>query len=387
MKAIINGKVILPNAQGNFFIQENYTILFDEVIQKIIPENEIVAEEIVDVGGRYISPGFINIHIHGCGGKDTMDEEDDALKIMCKILVEHGVTSFLPTTMTYDIPKIHRAFERVRKFMNNPAEGAKILGCHMEGPFISAKYKGAQAEKNICKADYKFVEGFEDVIKIITFAPEEISDWSFVEKCQAAGIILSIGHTAANYEQAMDAVENHKIKHFTHLFNAMTNFHHRKPGVVGAALDTDSICELITDNIHVSPAAQRIAYHAKQGKNIILITDSMRACGIGDGISELGGQKVFVKGALATLEDGTLVGSVIEMNRAVKNFWQNTKISLPEVVELVTKNPAQELNLYRKIGSIEIGKQADFAIFDNELNIFASVVSGKIFPQIDNQKC
>lgn len=379
MKAITNAKIIIPDTQGNFFVQENYAILFNETIKKILPSEEIFAEEIFDAKGKYVSPGFINIHIHGCGGKDTMDEEIDALPVMSKLLTKMGVTSYLPTTMTYDIPKIHRAFARVRKIMNQPVEGAKILGCHMEGPFISAKYKGAQAEKNICKADYKFISDFEDVIKIITFAPEELDDKNFIKNCQAAGIIFSIGHSAATYELAMKFVEDYGVKHFTHLFNAMTNFHHRKPGIVGAALDTDSICEIISDNIHVSPAAQRIAYHAKQGKNIILITDSMRACGIGDGISELGGQKVFVKGALATLEDGTLVGSVIEMNRAVKNFWQNTKISLPEVVELVTKNPAKELNLYKKIGSIEVGKQADFTIFDEELNTCASFVDGKIF--------
>lgn len=377
MKAVINAKLILPDAQGNFFV-ENGAVLFDDAIKKITPQIDGTAEEIFDAQGNFVSPGFINIHIHGCGGADTMDLDDDALKIMSKTLAAHGVTSFLPTTMTYDFDRLQKIFHKIRRAMTQ-SFGAKIIGCHMEGPFISKKFKGAQAEKNICRADYKFIAGFEDVIKIITLAPEEIFDWTFAEKCQAAGIILSIGHSAATYEQAMAAIENHKINHITHVYNAMTGFHHRKPGVVGAALDSAANCEIISDNIHTSPAAQRILYRAKQGKNIILITDSMRACGLGDGESELGGQKVFVQGNLATLADGTLVGSVIPMNQAVKNFFENTKAPLPQVIEMVTKNPAQELNLYKKIGSIEVGKQADFVIFDKNFNVTATFVDGKIF--------
>jgi len=383
MKAIINGKVIVPDAQGNFFVK-NCAVLFDDVIKKITPHFDDKAEEIFDAQGKFVSPGFINIHIHGCGGADAMDEDDNALKVMSKNLLAHGVTGFLPTTMTYDIARLQRTFRRIRKAMTQ-TQGAKILGCHMEGPYISAQYKGAQAEKNIRLANYKDIADFEDVIKIITLAPEKISDRSFVEKCQAAGIILSIGHSAATYEQAMSAIENYKINHITHVYNAMTGFHHRKPGVVGAALDSSANCEIIPDNIHTHPVAQRLLYHAKQGRNIILITDSMRACGLGDGESELGGQKVFVKGNYATLADGTLVGSVIPMNRAVKNFLENTKASLPKIIEMVTKAPAQELGLYGELGSIEIGKQANFTIFDENLNIFSSVVEGKFF-QFEQQK-
>ena len=377
MKAIINGKVILPNAQGNFIL-ENCAVLFDDVIKKITPHFDGVAEKIIDANGKYVSPGFINVHIHGCGGADTMDDEDNALKIISKNLTAHGVTSFLPTTMTYDIARLQKIFCRIRKAMTQ-SHGAKILGCHMEGPYISEKFKGAQAEKNIRQANFSDIKNFTDVIKIITLAPEKISDWSFVEKCQAAKIILSIGHSAATYEQAMSAVEVHKINHFTHTFNAMTGFHHRRPGVVGAALDSSANCEIIPDNIHTSPAAQRIFYHAKQGKNIILITDSLRACGLGDGESELGGQKVFVKGNLATLADGTIAGSVIAMNQAVKIFLENTKAPLPQIIEMVTKNPAQELNFYDKIGSIEEGKQADFVIFDDDLKIFSTIIDGNFF--------
>jgi N-acetylglucosamine-6-phosphate deacetylase len=159
----------------------------------------------------------------------------------------------------------------------------------------------------------------------------------------------------------------------------MTGFTHRAPGVVGAAFDTEANCEIIADNVHSHPAAQRLLYHAKGGKNIVLITDSLRACGLGDGPSELGGQEVFVKGELATLKDGTIAGSVATMNRCVKIFWENTGAELPQIIEMVTKTPAQELALYEEIGSLESGKRADIVIFDEEVRIHKTVIGGKVY--------
>ena len=381
MKALIHVNVILPNETGDFCIKNDYAILYEETIHRILPMSlwDGTAKEVLDVKGQYVSPGFINIHVHGCGGMDTMDEDPEALPVMARIQASMGVTSFLPTTMSYDIPRIHRAFHRIRECMEHPVPGgARILGCHMEGPYISPDHRGAQAETYIRRANAADLKGFERVVKLITLAPETLPDWSFAEYCQQRGILLSIGHTSASYEQAMEAVEHHGIRHFTHLFNAMTGFHHRNPGAVGAALDTGANCELIADNIHSHPAAQRLAWHAKGGRNIILITDSMRACGMGDGPSELGGQKVFVHGELATLEDGTIAGSVLKMNRAISIFRKNTGAPLPQVIETVTKTPAEELGIYGEIGSIEEGKQADFAIFDEGLDISASIISGKV---------
>ena len=167
------------------------------------------------------------------------------------------------------------------------------------------------------------------------------------------------------------------IGRFTHLYDAMSAFHHRAPGAVGAAFDTDARVELITDNVHSCPAAQRLVWKVKGRGGILLITDSLRACGVGDGPSELGGQKVLVRGELATLEDGTIAGSVAAMNRCVRFFRENTGASVPEVVELVTKNPAEDLGLYDQLGSIAPGKRADFAIFDEEIRIFAAIVGGR----------
>ncbi len=379
MKAVINGSLLLPDENGAFVVRESCAMLYETNIEGILSMEAFrpdMADEIYDAQGKYVSPGFIDVHIHGCVGHDTMDETPEALPAMRAFQAKSGVTGFLPTTMTYDMPRIHRALERIRYEMGKPG-GARVLGAHMEGPFVSPQQKGAQSERFIQKADYAHLAGYEDVVRILTAAPETIEDFRFVEQCRAAGIILSIGHSTADYEAAMEAIERHDMRHITHLFNAQTGFHHRRPGIVGAAFDTDAVCELIADNVHTSPTAQRLAWHAKQGKHIVLITDALRACGLGDGESELGGQKVFVKGKLATLADGTIAGSVLAMNEGLRIFRENIGASIPEVVELVTKNPAEELGLYGNMGSLEKGKLADFTVFDEEFHIGYTVVNGE----------
>ena len=390
MKTIINGRLILPD--GEIF---SGCINFDE---KIISIGEPASgAEIFDAENNFVSAGFINIHIHGAAGVDTMDDERQCvmrnaqcvmnpLQKLAEFLPSTGVTSFLPTTMTMPLEKIYRALERIR-IGKNFSCGAKILGANVEGPFISKKFKGAQAEENIIRADFELIKNFSDVIKIITVAPERQcvmrnaqcvmnSLFEFIDRCREKNIIVSIGHSAATYEIAMAAIAR-GANHITHLFNAQTGLHHRKPGVVGAALDSNAIVELIADNVHVHPAAQRIVNKVKPRNEIILITDSLRACGLGEGLSELGGQKVFVKGNLATLEDGTIAGSVATLNNVLKNFCENTSTDIAAGVELVTKNPAVELGIFDKTGSLEVGKAADITIFDEDFNIKKTFINGK----------
>lgn len=383
MKAIINGRAILVDKDGNFCLQENTHILFDKKINKIF-RGEIGSEllnisekDIIDAKNKYISPGFINIHAHGAMGKDTMDEDDDALKIFSRAEASMGVTSFLPTTMTYDMPRIHRALKRIGKSMKEKMQGAKIIGAHMEGPFVSKAKCGAQSKENIKSADFKDIEDFTDIIKIITIAPEVTTD-EFINKARAHGIILSMGHSDATYEEAVESIKKGKTQHITHLYNAMSPFHHRKPGIVGAAFDTDVKIEIIADNLHSSPMAQRLAYKVKGRENIILITDSMRASCLGDGISELGGQKVIVKDGIALLENGTLAGSIATMNEVIAIFKENTDEKLEKIIETATKNPAKALNIYDKAGSLEKGKQADLTVFDERLYICLTTVMGDI---------
>ena len=373
LKSIVNGKIILPDAQGNFFVADK-VVTFDE---KIISIGNDADAEIIDAKNNFVAPGFINVHIHGCNGYDTMDEDAAALDGMKKFLPSTGVTSFLPTTMTMSVKRISHALKNIRDAKKFSC-GAKILGANLEGPFISEKFNGAQDKKFIRRADFDLFAEFADVIKIVTIAPEELTDFKFIERCRAEKIIVSIGHSAATYEEVLTAIQ-HGASHVTHLFNAQTGLHHRKPGIVGAALTSNVIVELIADNVHVHPAAQKIVAKVKPREEIILITDSVRACGIGDGEGELGGQKFFVKGNLATFADGTIVGSVAKMIDVVKNFSANTNWSIPAVVELVTKNPARELKIYDELGSIEVGKAADFVIFDEDFKIKSTIIDGEIF--------
>ena len=371
MKSLINGRLILPDANGDFKICAG-CLNFDEQIISI--GEPMDGAEFIDAAGAYVSPGFINIHIHGAASVDTMDDDINALKKFAEFMPSCGVTSFLPTTMTMPLANIYRALERVREGKNF-SSGARILGAHLEGPFISKKFKGAQAEENILPADFELIKDFADVIKIITIAPEEVG-LDFIDRCLKENIVVSIGHSAATYETAMAAIA-HGAKHITHLFNAQTGLHHRQPGVVGAALDSNAVVELIADNVHVHPAAQRLVNKAKPRREIILITDSCRACGIGDGLSELGGQRVFVKGNRATLEDGTLVGSVATMNDVLRNFCTNMSLDVAAGVELVTKNPAVELGVFDKLGSLEVGKAADITLFDDAFNIKKTFIKGQ----------
>lgn len=382
MKAIINGRCIVPDEMGRFTVKEGLVLFFDKTIQKIRPIPETSSpewaglEECIDARGAYVSPGFLNVHIHGCAGADTMDDDSEAIHQMQCFQAKTGVTAFLPTTMTYDFPTLKRAFAHVREAMVRK-EGARVLGCHMEGPFISPAKKGAQAERNIAKADFAKIAPYQDIVKIITVAPEELpGGGQFIADCHAHGIVVSLGHTAADYATARQAIEVYGAKHITHLFNAMTGLHQRHPGVVGAALDTDANCELIVDNVHIHPAVQRIVYRLKKD-HLILITDSLRACGLGDGPSELGGQKVFVKGTLATLEDGTIAGSVLCMNDGLRIFHENTGAPIEEVITTVTKTPAKELGLYDRLGSLSVGKLADITIFDDTLQIQRTIVDGR----------
>lgn len=372
MKAIINGKIILPDEKGNFFVDDKI-VTFDKKIISLESPRDIQADKIIDAENNFVAPGFINIHIHGCNGFDAMDEDISALDGMSNFLPFCGVTSFLPTTMTMSVDKIKHALKNI---CDTKVSGAKIIGANLEGPFINPKFKGAQDEKFILCADWKIFSEFADVIKIVTVAPE-LTDENFIKRCLAENIIVSIGHSAATYEETLQAIES-GASHITHLFNAQSGLHHRKPGIVGAALTSKVIVELIADNVHVHPAAQKIVAKVKPRDEIILITDSVKACGIGDGLSELGGQKIFVNGNLATLEDGTLAGSVATMNNVVKNFARNSNFSVAEVVELVTKNPARELKIFDKVGSIEIGKSADFVIFDDNFNVKRTIIDGKI---------
>ena len=384
LRAIVNGRIIAVNEVGDFVERENMAIIFGEKILSIVPVNRLAnfandIDEIINVKGNFVAPGFINVHIHGAMGHDTMDATDEALAAMAEFLPQTGVTAFLPTTMTNSWEKITAALNAVRSAKQTPPSGATILGAHMEGPFINPRYSGAQSAKDIIPADFSLVEPFVDVIRIITFAPETLAYKAlarFVVRCTYFNIAASIGHTATDYQTASSAVF-FGAKSFTHVFNAMSGVHHRTGGAALAALIEDATVELIADNIHVSPEAQQLVWQAKGGQNVALITDSIRACGIGDGESELGGQKVFVENNVAKLADGTIAGSLLTMERAMQKFHFNTGASIPQLVTAATKTPAKLIGEYDQRGSLEDGKQADMVIFDDKINIKQTIIGGR----------
>ncbi|SHE38508.1 N-acetylglucosamine-6-phosphate deacetylase [Caloramator proteoclasticus] len=374
MKAIINGKII---TEGE--ILKGKALIFDEKIVDIVDEEKINKNdcEIIDAKGNYVSPGFIDIHIHGLGGSDTMDANFEALQNISKTLAQCGTTAFLPTTMTMSRDRIYMALENI-KSNKDKVKGAKVLGVHLEGPFISKKYKGAQDDKYIIPPSYDFIMDYIDVIKIITVAPEVDEEFKFIDSIsKIKDIVISMGHTSANYEVAVNAIKK-GISHATHTFNAMSPFNHREPGAVGAVFNTDITCEVIADLIHVHPEALRLLIKIKGIDKVVLITDSMRAGCMEEGIYDLGGQKVFVDKTSARLEDGTLAGSILTLNRAVYNVVNKLGINIVDAVRMASLNPAKVIKEDCRIGSIQKGKDADIIIFNEDIDVMLTIEEGKI---------
>lgn len=371
MKAIINGKIILNDS-----IMEQKIILFEDKILDItddLPDQV----DIIDAKGAYVGAGLIDIHIHGAGGADVMDANDDTIETISQLLVKFGVTSFLPTTMTMSQEKIECALNQIRIGMNGHYKGAKVLGCHLEGPFISETYKGAQNKAFIQKPNMTWIEPFQDVIKLITLAPEVDEGYEFIKAMKLKpDIKLSMGHTSTTFAKAKEAIQL-GISHATHTFNGMSGFNHREPGAVGAILMSDVSAELIADKIHVNPEIFEWFYRVKSG-NIVLITDSMRAGCMPDGVYDLGGQEVIVENGSARLRTGSLAGSVLTLNKAVRNFYEETTLSLPAVYQLASLNAARSIGVEDCKGSIEIGKDADLVIWDEALEALVTIVEGKI---------
>ena len=379
MFAIKNGKLILEDA-----VVSGKAVLYTDKIVGIVDENEIPADAtVIDAEGGYIAPGLIELHIHGYLGKDVCDASEESIRIISKGLLENGVTGYLPTTMTVDMEVIKGAIESVRGLMAESRtpefDGTQILGVHAEGPFISESKKGAQDPRYILKPDADFVKANADVIRVITLAPEEDdADFSQIKRITTeTDVVVSMGHTSADYDTALKGVKA-GVRHTTHLFNAMTPLTHRGPGVVGAALNSDEVsCELIVDTHHVNAALFETVYKLK-GRKLVAITDCLPAGGLPEGEYTLGGAKIIYKNDLCRLEDGTIAGSVLRLNKGVWNIYTNSKIPLNECVNCASLNPATTLGIQDKKGSIKEGKDADFVILDNDFNVKKTIIGGKV---------
>lgn len=333
--------------------------------------------------GAVVVPGFIDEHVHGAGGADVMDGSVSALSAVAETIAKEGVTTFLATTMTQSRNKIIGAMSAIKQYRAlNKATGARLDGVHLEGPFISPAYKGAQPGQFIAKPDInvfnEYNEASGNAIKIVTLAPETEGMLGFIGSLKSKGIIASIGHTAAKEQDIAAAIE-YGATHITHTFNAQSPVRHRDIGAAGSALLYDSlVCEIIADTVHVSVPALKLLFKTKNRASVILVTDAMRAKGLPDGVSELGGQTVYVRGNEARLADGTLAGSVLTMNCAVKNVVEQVGADFGRAIDSATINPAKALGIDKETGSVELGKRADFAVLSKSYDVLYTIRDGNI---------
>lgn len=333
----------------------------------------------IDAGGCYVAPGLIDIHIHGCNGAELMDGTHDALRTMARYLARTGVTAFLPTTVTASKEKTRQIAELVAAFENQAGE-AQLLGIHLEGPYINEAKKGAQYGAAIRTPDFAELEHLHQILgdkmRLVTTAPEipgglETVDW-LVER----SIATSIGHSDATYEEAV-AGFTRGITQVTHLFNGMSGLHHRAPGVVGAALTTPEVwVQLIADLVHVHPGAIRLVLASKTADKIILISDAIQAAGLPDGEYVLGDLPVIVKNGVATLKEGNLAGSTLNLLQAVKNMIDVCGVSITDAFRMASRNPAESIGIQGK-GWIQAGYDADLIILSPRFELRQTIINGQ----------
>lgn len=330
--------------------------------------------------GLLLLPGFIDIHVHGALGADTMDAAPESLHCMAQFYAQHGVTAFLATTWTDSDARIRAALETIAGAVGPQPDGATLLGAHLEGPYLNPAKCGAQITDHIRRATPDEARPWLDLgaIRLVALAPEFDANHWLIGECVRRGVAVSAAHTAATYDQMQHAVCQ-GITQTTHTFNAMTGLHHRDPGVVGAALSNPHLrCELIADGIHVHPAAMQIIYAAKGPEHVMLITDAVSAAGLPDGDHQIDGRPVTVSAGAVRLPDGTLAGSTLTMDRALRNFQQATGAPLAELWRATSLNPARAIGVSDRKGSLETGKDADLVLLDSHGAVRLTVAEGRI---------
>ena len=380
---IINGTIITP-----FHLVSGKAIIVGKGrIREIVNKEELstatlTGAEVIEGKDKFIAPGYIDIHVHGGGGSDVMDGNYEAINQIAIAHSHSGTTSFLPTTMTMDKNKIIGSLRSIYEAKLRGTGGAEILGVNLEGPYINPEKKGAQREIDIREPSIKeFVEfnkASGNLIRLVTIAPEMPGAIDLIKYLYKQGIIASVGHTNATYVQTQVGIQA-GLSHVTHTFNAMRELHHREPGVVGAALASSELTVVvIADGIHIHPIVLKILTQMKENEKLVLITDAMRATGLKEGTYDLGGQEVNVAKGQARLKDGTLAGSILTMDQAVKNLVTKVGISLLNAVQMASYNPAKCLGIDDKKGSLEPGKDADIVILNKNLEAELTMVAGKI---------
>lgn len=359
---------------------EKGSLLMENGCIKEINPTDYSDEDVLDAEGLYLSPGFIDVHIHGAGGCDTMDGTIESINTISETIVKHGTTAFTPTTMTVSIEDIRKSLAAIKAVKDKGSQGAHVLGVHLEGPFISPNAIGAQNPSYILNpsiSNYnEIANDYEDIIISITLAPEVQGAKELIKYLSSKGIVCSLGHSKATYEEAIEAIECGAC-HTTHLFNAMSPLTHRNPGIVGATFDSNITTETISDGVHISYPVLRITYKQKGTDNVLLISDAMMACCMPNGDYSLGGQNVTVINGEARLKNGALAGSVLTLDKAVRNVYKNSNLPLNEIIKMASYNGAKHCKVHSHKGQIKEGYDADLILFDDEINIKKVFILGK----------
>lgn len=373
---IHNVSIITENGR----IENAALLMQDGKIAYVGEENQESCEVMVDGQGATLVPGFIDLHVHGGAGSDFMDKSVEAVQAICQYHASHGTTGLLATTMTAPMDV---TLELLRFYNELPdSKGASVLGVHMEGPFIHPELKGAQNEKWIEPATTANIQAILEtarpgLIKLITLAPELIQDDQVFAMLKEQGIIISAGHTTMDYHGGVCCLKK-GVNHATHLGNAMKGLHHRNLNIIGLVMDKPEMTfDIIADGIHLAPEFIRLLTRICTPEQIMLITDAMRAAGLADGIYDLGGQEVTVKGNEARLAGGALAGSVLTLDVALANLMRFTGMPLEQAIRHLTLNQAQKLGIADHKGSIAVGKDADLVLLTDECKVLSTWVEGK----------
>jgi N-acetylglucosamine-6-phosphate deacetylase len=384
--SLIGARVVTPSG----IIENGVVVLENGRIRAVEQAKDftLLGGETIDTAGLTLLPGFLDVHIHGGGGADTMDATPEALQAICRTHAQHGTTGLLLTTITQSRENIRAALscarDAVRQGKDFCPEGAIPLGIHLEGPYICPARAGAQPKEYVRDYDAaEFAEWLEiaaGTMKLITLAPERPDASALIAASRAAGIVVTIGHTDADAEQTEEALDV-GASHATHLFNAMPPLHHRAPGPIAPLLtDPRVTVEIIADGYHLAPEIIQLVFAAKGAERVALITDAMEGAGAGDGEYKLGGHPVTVKNGKATLTDGTLAGSVLTMDRAAANVRTWTNASWETIVRATSTNVAEEMGWTQK-GRIVPDADADFVLVDDSLNVYATYIAGRCIYQ------
>ena len=339
----------------------------------------------VQTSGRFAAPGFVDVHIHGAGGRDVMEGTAEALGTVCKMLATHGTTSFVATTITAKTEEICRSAEGISKYIceqhGSGESRAEVIGIHFEGPFLSPVRPGVHPVDclKLPSAELleKFVAAAGGYAQIITIAPELLGAMPCIDAARKAGMVVGVGHTDATYEQARAAFAR-GAHHAIHVYNAMRPFSHRDSGVIGAVLTTPEVtAELIADGVHVDETAMRLLVQAKGASGMILISDGTAATGMPDGKYMLGTLEVAVRGGVVRNPEGKLAGSALTLDRALRNIVA-LGVPVADALRMLTLNPATLLGIEFKKGSLRVGADADIVVMDEGLNVTQVWARGEV---------